>query len=48
MWFFSVADIISAIEFEKGGDYVAIGDHGGRVVIFEKRTPKDVSIKYTG
>ncbi|XP_027123097.1 serine/threonine protein phosphatase 2A 55 kDa regulatory subunit B beta isoform-like [Coffea arabica] len=39
-------DIISAIEFEKGGDYVAVGDHGGRVVIFEKRTPKDDSLEY--
>ncbi|KAL3529527.1 hypothetical protein ACH5RR_008849 [Cinchona calisaya] len=39
-------DIISAIEFEKGGDYVAIGDHGGRVVLFEKRTAEDDSFEY--
>ncbi|KAL3529467.1 hypothetical protein ACH5RR_008789 [Cinchona calisaya] len=40
------ADIISAIEFEKGGDYVAIGDHGGRVALFEKRTAEDDSLEY--
>ncbi|KAL5724582.1 Serine/threonine protein phosphatase 2A 55 kDa regulatory subunit B beta isoform [Ranunculus cassubicifolius] len=29
-------DIISTIEFDKTGDYLATGDRGGRVVIFEK------------
>ncbi|KAK1325503.1 Serine/threonine protein phosphatase 2A 55 kDa regulatory subunit B beta isoform [Acorus calamus] len=29
-------DIISAIEFERRGEYIATGDRGGRVVIFEK------------
>ncbi|XP_028778290.1 serine/threonine protein phosphatase 2A 55 kDa regulatory subunit B alpha isoform [Neltuma alba] len=29
-------DIITTIQFEKGGDYLAIGDHGGRIVIFER------------
>ncbi|KAM7255873.1 hypothetical protein ACFE04_011614 [Oxalis oulophora] len=28
-------DIISAIEFDKSGDYLATGDRGGRVVLFE-------------
>ncbi|KAI7727617.1 hypothetical protein M8C21_021188 [Ambrosia artemisiifolia] len=35
-------DLISAIEFDKTGDYLAVGDRGGRVVIFEKETGKDV------
>ncbi|KAL5725066.1 Serine/threonine protein phosphatase 2A 55 kDa regulatory subunit B beta isoform [Ranunculus cassubicifolius] len=29
-------DIISTIDFDKTGDYLATGDRGGRVVIFEK------------
>ncbi|KAK4769056.1 hypothetical protein SAY86_027206 [Trapa natans] len=29
-------DIISAIEFNKTGDYLATGDRGGRVVLFER------------
>ncbi|XP_026387278.1 serine/threonine protein phosphatase 2A 55 kDa regulatory subunit B beta isoform-like [Papaver somniferum] len=29
-------DIISTIDFEKKGDYLATGDKGGRVVIFER------------
>ncbi|XP_071703640.1 serine/threonine protein phosphatase 2A 55 kDa regulatory subunit B beta isoform-like [Rutidosis leptorrhynchoides] len=28
-------DVISGIEFDKSGDYIAVGDRGGRVVIFE-------------
>ncbi|KAJ0048521.1 hypothetical protein Pint_15484 [Pistacia integerrima] len=34
-------DIISAIEFDKTGDYLAVGDRGGRVIIFETDTGKD-------
>ncbi|GFZ03902.1 protein phosphatase 2A, regulatory subunit PR55 [Actinidia rufa] len=30
-------DVISAIEFEKSGDYLAVGDRGGCVVIFERK-----------
>ncbi|KAL3025227.1 hypothetical protein AAZX31_04G168000 [Glycine max] len=29
-------DIITAVAFEKRGDYLAVGDRGGRVVIFER------------
>lgn len=29
-------DIVSAIEFDDTGEYIAAGDRGGRVVIFEK------------
>ncbi|KAF6166315.1 hypothetical protein GIB67_038175, partial [Kingdonia uniflora] len=39
-------DVISAIDFEKRGDYIATGDKGGRVVIFEKTdVSKDPSRK---
>ncbi|KAJ0986480.1 hypothetical protein J5N97_004836 [Dioscorea zingiberensis] len=34
-------DIISAIEFDKSGDYLATGDRGGRVVLFERTDVKD-------
>jgi serine/threonine-protein phosphatase 2A regulatory subunit B len=30
------ADIISAVEFDDTGDYLATGDKGGRVVLFER------------
>ncbi|XP_038686838.1 serine/threonine protein phosphatase 2A 55 kDa regulatory subunit B beta isoform-like isoform X4 [Tripterygium wilfordii] len=33
-------DIVSAIEFDKTGDYLAVGDRGGRVVIFERKDGK--------
>ena len=35
-------DIISTIEFDKSGDYLATGDRGGRVVLFERTDVKDV------
>ncbi|XP_054820789.1 serine/threonine protein phosphatase 2A 55 kDa regulatory subunit B beta isoform-like [Prosopis cineraria] len=35
-----------AIQFEKHGDYLAIGDQGGRVVIFEKGGGK-IKLQYT-
>nr|XP_018677901.1 PREDICTED: serine/threonine protein phosphatase 2A 55 kDa regulatory subunit B beta isoform-like [Musa acuminata subsp. malaccensis] len=35
-------DIISAVEFESRGDYLATGDHGGRVVLFERTNGKDL------
>ncbi|KAI3661656.1 hypothetical protein MP638_002908 [Amoeboaphelidium occidentale] len=34
------ADIISAVEFDKTGDYLATGDKGGRVVLFERNKQK--------
>jgi serine/threonine-protein phosphatase 2A regulatory subunit B len=30
------ADIISGVEFDHTGDYLATGDKGGRVVLFER------------
>ncbi|PWA75007.1 protein phosphatase 2A regulatory subunit PR55 [Artemisia annua] len=38
-------DVISAIEFDKSGDYLAVGDRGGRVVIFEDKACKFVTSK---
>ncbi|KAL5035058.1 hypothetical protein BDV3_004522 [Batrachochytrium dendrobatidis] len=34
------ADIISAVEFDDTGDYLATGDRGGRVVLFERNEGK--------
>ncbi|KAJ3070071.1 protein phosphatase 2A regulatory subunit cdc55 [Podochytrium sp. JEL0797] len=34
------ADIISAVEFDHTGDYLATGDKGGRVVLFERNHSK--------
>ena len=31
-----VADIISTVEFDQSGNYLATGDKGGRVVLFER------------
>ena len=41
--FFSpgTVDIVSAIEFDQTGDYLAAGDRGGRVVLFEREKSKD-------
>lgn len=33
-----VADIISALQFSHDGDYLATGDRGGRVVLFERNS----------
>ena len=29
-------DIVSAVEFEQSGEYLAAGDKGGRVVVFQR------------
>lgn len=36
-------DAVSAIAFDKTGDYLAVGDRGGRIVIFERKDGKDAS-----
>lgn len=36
MYWLHVADIISTVEFDHTGDYLATGDKGGRVVLFER------------
>lgn len=33
---FDLADIISTVEFDHTGNYLATGDKGGRVVLFER------------
>ncbi|KAK1358371.1 Serine/threonine-protein phosphatase 2A 55 kDa regulatory subunit B [Heracleum sosnowskyi] len=35
------ADIISAIEFDKGGHHLATGDRGGRVILFKRLNIKE-------
>ncbi|WOL14137.1 hypothetical protein Cni_G22917 [Canna indica] len=35
-------DIISAIEFDKSGDYLATGDRGGRAVLFERTDARNL------
>lgn len=32
----TLADIISTVEFDHTGNYLATGDKGGRVVLFER------------
>ncbi|PON59670.1 Protein phosphatase 2A regulatory subunit PR [Trema orientale] len=39
-------DIISAMGFDSSGDYLAVGDRGGRVVIFGKNDEKHSSNQY--
>ncbi len=34
--FISIADVITALEFNQDGNYLASGDKGGRVVIFKR------------
>ena len=30
------ADLLSALDFDESGDYLATGDRGGRIVVFER------------
>jgi serine/threonine-protein phosphatase 2A regulatory subunit B len=39
---FSEADVLSAVEFDDTGDFLATGDKGGRIVIFERADPGKV------
>ncbi|GAM25582.1 hypothetical protein SAMD00019534_087570 [Acytostelium subglobosum LB1] len=39
----SDVDVVSAIEFDHTGDYIAAGDRGGRVVLFERSYEKQSS-----
>lgn len=36
-------DVISAVEFDRTGNHLATGDHGGRVVLFERTYTRVVS-----
>lgn len=40
------ADIITAVEFDHRGDYLATGDRGGRVVLFERNSGKHCEYKF--
>jgi hypothetical protein len=35
-------DLLSAISFDKRGDYLSVGDRGGRVIIFERKNDQGV------
>jgi serine/threonine-protein phosphatase 2A regulatory subunit B len=39
----SDVDIVSAVEFNETGEYIATGDRGGRVVIFERSQDKEAA-----
>lgn len=34
----SKVDLLSTIAFDKRGNYMSVGDRGGRVIIFERKT----------
>ncbi len=40
------SDVLSAIKFSESGEYLALGDHGGRVIIFKKSTPMSANGKH--
>lgn len=40
------ADIITSVEFDPTGDYLATGDRGGRVVLFERNNSKHCEYKF--
>ena len=45
---FASADIISTVEFNQDGEFLATGDKGGRVVVFQRDGTKvrhDVSLR---
>ena len=39
------SDILSAIKFSQSGEYLALGDNGGRVIIFKKGAPQSSANK---
>ncbi|KAI9709226.1 MAG: protein phosphatase 2A regulatory subunit cdc55 [Chrysothrix sp. TS-e1954] len=41
-----LADIISTVEFDQTGNYLATGDKGGRVVLFERNDTKKKTCEY--
>lgn len=42
------ADILSAVQFDKTGDYLATGDRGGRVVIFKQNSGGKQKVSASG
>lgn len=41
---FTAADIISTVEFDHTGNYLATGDKGGRVVLFERNESVSIAV----
>ena len=44
----NAADIISAVEFDHTGDFLATGDQGGRVVLFERIAARHQQVRRVG
>ena len=44
VYVYSLADIISCVEFSHDGEYLATGDKGGRVVIFQRDQSVSITI----
>lgn len=44
---FSAADVLSAVQFDHTGEYLATGDRGGRVVIFRKNSSGRPKVRRT-
>ncbi|KAJ8559855.1 hypothetical protein K7X08_003913 [Anisodus acutangulus] len=42
-----LGDILYAMEFDKNGDHLAVGDQGGRVMIFKRHAGKEVGTKFS-
>lgn len=42
-----IADIISAVEFDHTGEFLATGDRGGRIVLFEQDQQACVCVRVT-
>jgi serine/threonine-protein phosphatase 2A regulatory subunit B len=40
-----LVDVVSAIEFDDTGEYIAVGDRGGRIVLFEREGGKSAEKK---
>ncbi|XP_048136797.1 serine/threonine protein phosphatase 2A 55 kDa regulatory subunit B beta isoform-like isoform X2 [Rhodamnia argentea] len=36
-------DVISSVEFDKTGNHLAVGDRGGRVIMFKRKDGKDIT-----
>jgi serine/threonine-protein phosphatase 2A regulatory subunit B len=41
------SDVLSAIKFSQSGEYLALGDNGGRVIIFKRSVSSGTSSKHS-
>ena len=41
-------DVVTSMDFDSSGGYLAVGDHGGRVILFRRNTNvKKAEVSYT-